>query len=271
MSNNHAANITGRQANSTTTSQEKLSKGLTAGAITLPSADVYKVTVKFDSITVNDNHEGLFSGDGEYNIAAYVQGIRVYLTFASEPANCAGLGCTGGPALLDVSSGETVFFKPRTQVSIDLPGTVPLSIFTTGFEVDSCGFYGVPLASSVIVDPIQGLSLADVFKNPQLDWISAVNTFLHLAGIRAVDCLPASLDENDPLGTIVKFYNPPGHSYEPIGWGAGSHTNVVSSTGDYTLRYTISVEPKFPAKQIDSSKLSNKFQSNNTFTFKNPN
>jgi hypothetical protein len=29
-------------------------------AITLPSADVYKVTVKFDSITVNDNHDGLF-------------------------------------------------------------------------------------------------------------------------------------------------------------------------------------------------------------------
>ena len=36
---------------------------------------------------------------------------------------------------------------------------------------------------------------------------------------------------------------PPDHSYEPTGYGAGVHTNVVSSNGDFTLRYTISVTP----------------------------
>jgi hypothetical protein len=46
---------------------------------------------------------------------------------------------------------------------------------------------------------------------------------------------------SEVLGNIVKFYNPPGQSYEPIGYGAGVHTNVVSSKGDYTLRYTIAV------------------------------
>ena len=48
---------------------------------------------------------------------------------------------------------------------------------------------------------------------------------------------------NDRLGNLIKFYEPPGQSYEPIGWGAGAHTNVVSDTGDFTLRYTITVTP----------------------------
>jgi F5/8 type C domain-containing protein len=45
------------------------------------------------------------------------------------------------------------------------------------------------------------------------------------------------------LGFINKLYMPPGQSYEPIGYGAGIHTNVVSDSGDFTLRYTISVVP----------------------------
>jgi hypothetical protein len=33
----------------------------------------YQVKVTFDSMTVHDTHEGIFSGDGEYDIAVYVQ------------------------------------------------------------------------------------------------------------------------------------------------------------------------------------------------------
>ena len=75
------------------------------------------------------------------------------------------------------------------------------------------------------------------------------------------------------IAKIVKFYNPPGSSYEPIGYGAGAHTNVVSDRGDYTLRYTITVTPPptLVEKHIDSNSLSNKIQSNNnTFTFNKP-
>ena len=71
MSNSYTANMTGGKVNSTLNSQEKLSKGTKAGAIIFPS-DIYKVTVTFDSITVNDNHEGLFSGDGEYNLVLHM-------------------------------------------------------------------------------------------------------------------------------------------------------------------------------------------------------
>lgn len=269
-SNSHTGNITGREANSTSTSQEKLSRGITSGAIISPSADVYKVTVTFDSLTVHDNHEGLFSGDGEYNLFAYVQGKKIGLTDASYTTDlCAGWSCTGAPALLDVREGETVYFNPGTEVTVELPRTMPLSIFTAGDEIDDCERQEWIDPDLISLDPqFPGLTLADVFKNPQLDWLSAVRLFIIYAQAFA-DCI--SLDSNDPLGNVVKFYNPPGQSYEPIGWGAGSHTNVVSDTGDYTLRYTITIAPKVPAKQINPSMLSNKFQSNNTFSFKNPN
>ena len=271
MSNNHVANLTGGEANSTLNSQ-KLSKGTRAGAIIFPS-DIYKVTVTFDSITVNDNHEGLFSGDGEYNLAAYVQGIKVGLSDASEQSNCAGLSCTEGPALLDINSGETVDFKPGTEVSIDLPATVPLSIFTTGVEVDSCGLIPLPEGDDplnvLLTDPpLNPNSLAEVFRHPELNWHHIIPIYQHVVQ-RNANCF--SVDDNDDLGSIIKFYNPPGHSYEPIGWGAGFHTNVVSSTGDYTLRYTITVKQTFPEKQIESSNLSNKSQSNNTFTLNKQN
>ena len=78
--------------------------------------------------------------------------------------------------------------------------------------------------------------LVEVFKNPQLDWYTPLTQYLSKKNSRLGDCGYGGSEE---LGNIVKFYNPPGSSYEPIGYGAGSHTNVVSDKGDYTLRYTI--------------------------------
>ena len=164
-------------------------------------------------------------------------------------------------------------FKPGTEVSIDLPATVPLSIFTTGVEVDSCGLIPLPEGDDplnvLLTDPpLNPNSLAEVFRHPELNWHDIIPIYQHVVQ-RDANCF--STDDNDDLGSIIKFYNPPGHSYEPIGWGAGVHTNVVSSTGDYTLRYTITVKQTFPEKQIESSNLSNKSQSNNTFTLNKQN
>ena len=81
-----------------------------------------------------------------------------------------------------------------------------------------------------------------------------------------------AFDSNERLGNLIKFYGPPGQSYEPAGYGAGAHTNVVSDTGDYTLRYTITVTPPPTAgvkKQFDSNTSLNQMQPNNTFTFFN--
>ena len=39
----------------------------------------------------------------------------------------------------DVSEGETVTFELGTEVTVEIPDTMPLSIFTVGEEIDRCG------------------------------------------------------------------------------------------------------------------------------------
>jgi hypothetical protein len=117
--------------------QEKLPRGIiiTDNSISFP----YTVKATFDSITVHENHETTSLNEAEYDISAFVQGIRVDLTDAST-----GGGIYTGQdmppfGLGDVSEGETVYFDPGTEVTVNLPKTLPLSIFTVGQEVDECG------------------------------------------------------------------------------------------------------------------------------------
>jgi hypothetical protein len=94
--------------------ERQLSSGLLSDLVV--AHQPYKVKVTFDSMT--HDHEGALSGDGEYDIAAYVQGIKVGLTDASGP----------GDGLWDISSGETVSFDRGTEVTVDISDYVPLSI-----------------------------------------------------------------------------------------------------------------------------------------------
>jgi hypothetical protein len=103
-----------------------------AGSTTILNAP-YKVTVNFDSITVHNNHDhaSVFTGPrdccgGEWDLAAFVQGKAVDLTAASNDN------------LYDVDQGQTLYFEPGTQVTVDVPKTLPLSIMTLGTE-DDCG------------------------------------------------------------------------------------------------------------------------------------
>ena len=50
---------------------------------------------------------------------------RVFAGGAEDLPSC-GLG--------DVSHGETVHFSPLAEVTVDIPETLPLSIFTAGVE-----------------------------------------------------------------------------------------------------------------------------------------
>src|SRR5262245_54152334 len=55
----------------------EINESATASADT--SNITYKVKVQFDSITVYEDHEGPLSGDAEYDLTAYVQGVKVEL------------------------------------------------------------------------------------------------------------------------------------------------------------------------------------------------
>jgi hypothetical protein len=195
--------------------------GLTPGNVTdtspdniTPSGINVQIVVTFNSITVHNKHEGAISGDGEYDLVAYVQGRIVRLTDASV-----------GGDLYDVENGQTVNFKPGTQIITEIPNTFPVSIFTVGSEVDSCGRTSFP-------DNIQ--QELPIFFDPQLDWLTPIAEFQHSYNSNAQVCGKFSgplWDENEILGTIREFYDPPDH-------GVGIHA-VKSSTGDFTLRYTI--------------------------------
>ena len=249
---NQSSNITELEPNTRLTIQEKLSDGIIPN-VKIITPLIYKVTVKFDSITVNDDHEGALSGDAEYDLSAYVQGLKVGLTDKSINTIC--VGCTPSHSLYDVSEGDRVGFEPGTEVTVEIPDTMPLSIFTVGEEVDRCGRANHP--------DNKYDQLITILQKPQNTWFDSVKAIqqqinTHGCGFGTNNLL---VNDNEELGTITEFYPTPSY-------GAGAHTDVVSNTGDFVLRYTITVTPpSFLEKQIDSNKFSNKFGSNNTFTF----
>ena len=260
---NQTSNKTKNESNRTSTLGEKLSKGIiTDNTITMPPP-TYKVTVIFDSITVHDTHEGALSGDGEYDLTAYVQGMKVGLTDNSYGGGApyAYTGALPPVGLGDVSTGETVNFDPDARVTVDLTGTIPLVIFTAGDEIDDCDRQSHP---DNIQDKISG-----ILQQPQNTWFDSIQSIAR--GQSLPNCDFGLLENiNERLGNIVKLYFPPGQSYEPIGYGAGAHTNVISDKGDYTLRYTITVTPPTNLSPKQSAdRFLNQLQSNNTFSFNN--
>jgi hypothetical protein len=261
---NQSSNKTKLEPNATLTTQEKLSRGIIPN-VEILTLSPYKVTVVFDSITVNEDHEGALSGDAGYDLTAYVQGVKVGLTDKSYPGGApyAYSGTLPPVGLGDVSEGETIEFNPEARVTVEIPETLPLSIFTIGDEVDhSC--------RSKHPDKIQD-EIITILQKPQDTWFDSVKVIQINRNINSCtvgDNKVQLQNPNDILGKITKFYLPPGSSYEPIGYGAGAHTDVVSDTGDFTLRYTIAVTPpSTQEKQLDPNKFSNNFESNNTFTF----
>jgi len=190
----------------------------------------YKVRVTFDSLTVHDPREGVFSGDGEYDLVAYVQGTKVGLTDASIP----------GAGLWDVSEGETVQFRPGTELTVEIPPTMPLVIFTVGSEVDGCGrtdfykstwkwLFGTAAHGPTVLDNVKRIQ-DELNFHSQFGW--------HESGPQCEhdDGMSYPLNKNDILGVVTRIYDGPSY-------GAGVHSNVKSSTGDFTLRYTITVTP----------------------------
>ena len=195
-----------------------LEKGLSPEGNPTYKVPTYKVKVTFDSMTVHDDLEGAFSGDGEYDIAAYVQGIKVGLTDASGP----------GAGLWDVSTGETVYFDPGTEVTVDTQ--LPLSIFTVGSEVDSCGRTAFP-------ENMQSALLNALERNSRtvaLQEIKVIQDSINGQINSAFSCVETAFSsKNDILGVINEVI-------DITGYGETYHA-TKSAPGAFTLKYTISV------------------------------
>lgn len=218
------------QPKTTTTIPRKEVEGgldLDTPGIELP----YKVKVKFDSITINRDREGPASGDGEFDLSAYVEGKRVDLTAAS--------------GIWDAKEGKTYQFNPGTEVTVDLPNSIPLSIFFFGLEIDGCGRINWPGDSDPVVKDLVAKLYAEI---PLQSRKKVINEFMvdifddnGSCGIFKGDFL-----DNDDLGGTIKNYDAPDY-------GKGSHEeksefaysgfwgSTDGGAGTFTLRYTISV------------------------------
>jgi hypothetical protein len=209
----------------------------------------YQVKTTFYNIIVHNDHDGLARGDGEWDLVAFVQGIRVPLTEKS----CRTNPITTGDSVADcglgsIEGGTTAYFgdlgKPLdlgTSVTVQLPRTVPLSIFTAGIEEDDCGRAEIP-------DEKSQQELMSLMRDERLNWIEPIRNFI--GSVRAIDNLYTVTPLSDPvcgysdlfagsdkLGNIIKFY-------EPIDYGkSDACIRDKSDSGDYTLCYRITVTP----------------------------
>jgi hypothetical protein len=209
----------------------------------IPTGDFeqYKARVSFDSIRVHNDHEGFGSGDGEYDLSAYVHGQKVDLT---------ALSTWKDSGLRDVSSGENVQFRTGNFIVVDLDSFTPLTILTLGWEDDGCKSGGGLLPKSIknVITKVvsnqtkenaskavgggvgayyggeQGAQAGQTAAPAILDAAESA-----LSGIEnGLRCL---VNDDDSLGKITEAYEPPR-------FGVGTHT-VQSDTKDYTLTYNI--------------------------------
>ena len=222
-----------------------------------PIIQKYKIAVRFNEITVHNDHEGKFSGDGEYDLKAYVHGIMVDLTKLSTWRDA---------GLTDVSSGETVSFSPQNQFTVNIDSTLPLLILTVGDENDGCASKTYPTNIQPIILDAAANETAKAFgANGTQKGSGSGSSTLGTAGAAAGTAIgsayggPAGaavgaavgkvvgdklgdavswgtckINSNDAIGTIEESYVPPQY-------GAGNH-EVKSSSGDFTLKYSIAVQ-----------------------------
>ena len=234
-----------------TLNQSVLSDGVSPADIGPPA---YRVKTTFYNIIVHNDHDGLSRGDGEWDLFAFVQGIKVPLTEKSCRTNTittAGSVPPCGLGDIEGGGGDAHFAdlgKPLdsgTSVTVDLPRTVPLSIFTAGIEEDDCGRAEIP-------DEKEQQKLMLLMRDERLNWIEPIRDFIR--SVAAIDNTGSSgvggsggfdpicgfgdlLAGSDKLGNIVRFY-------EPIDYGKSDICiQDKSDSGDYTLCYRITVTP----------------------------
>jgi hypothetical protein len=208
----------------------------------------YHMKLTFSVLPLND-HEGAFSGCGEWDLTAFVQGKKISLTDAA--------GGTSGD-LWDVCDDENILpinLSGKAEVTLDIPAedpldptdSQPLSIFTVGTEIDGCMRATLPSDLNEVQDVLSDKGTTRPYYGDVKGKIakiqSDINSNLPLGG-----CLgsPSLHNDNDLLGVINEVYYPPAYGKQvgtqgtPGGMGYAVGSNQAdSSTGDFRLYWKI--------------------------------
>jgi hypothetical protein len=217
--------------------------------LNVPPVPSYKIKIIFDFILPLEDHESAFSGCGEYDLTAFVQGKRISLTDATDVyVNGQYGGNLWDVCNDDIDRRRPIHFKPGTEVTVEIPmadtpfDAQPLSIFTVGTEIDGCMRATLPSnlneVQQVLADKGTTRPYYDGVKEKIAKIQSDINSQLPLAG-----CLgnPSLINDNDLLGTINEIYYPPGYGklVGPNGPNNPGSNHAMSSTSDFVLYWKV--------------------------------
>ena len=107
------------------------------------------------------------------------------------------MGCDPSHSLYDVSEGDTVGFEPGTEVTVEIPDTMPLSIFTVGEEVDRCGRGNHPDSRYD--------QLITILQKPQDTWFDSVKAIQYNINNQGCGFGTNNLLVND--NEVLGYYN----------------------------------------------------------------
>jgi hypothetical protein len=139
------------------------------------------VTVRFDSIKINNDHEGWASGSGEWILDAFVNGQNVHLS--------------ANKVLYYASSGKTYKFPPTAQAIVNVPRNGLVAVNVLGAEEDWCN----------VADDI--LTQANLARIGLPNLPQKVNSLLNSSGLRGFSTVTQGLDGFDRLlGTTAAAF-----------------------------------------------------------------
>jgi hypothetical protein len=225
------------------------------GGTVKPENNIKNIRVSFDSITVHNDHRVDVTGTtpgfrgtpgfptttvlpGEWILDVYVQGKAIPLLNKKE-----------------VLSGKTYYFKDKST-TVDLKSNLPLSILTFGAYADfpTIGPFTYGYCTD-LYDESQG---PKIFTHPTTLWEQKIRDFQEQA--ICIDEEDSEDDSYKKIGFVSNFILPPDYkswltpeqianaqegtfSKYVLDGAMGPDFVSQSSTKDFILRYTISVEP----------------------------
>jgi hypothetical protein len=132
-----------------------------------------------------------------------------------------------------------VWFKPGTEVTVEIPqseespkDSQPLSIFTVGVEIDSCGWNTWPSELQNVEKILADKGTTRPYYANAKEKIADIQGHMSQAATVG-DEICGDINKNDILGSINIFELPPG--YGKIGPSDSEQHYVPSSTNDFHL------------------------------------